>query len=86
MNKIYDERLEIVTYKVKYLNGLLEDSVEYLDHLIKQASKDIRDVADVIALLGSKTGDLLEEVENVRNGITEILTNENHPELQKHPE
>jgi len=81
LNKIYDERLEIVTYKVKYLNELIEDGTEYLDHLIKRLDDSMYDIGETVALLGQKAGNTLEQISNIQNGIIEMLSNENHPEL-----
>ena len=81
MNKIYDERLEIVTYKVKFLNDLIEDATKYLDYLIKQADKSIYDIGEKVGLLGQKAGNALKEIGNIQNGIIEMLSNENHPNL-----
>ena len=78
MNKIYDERLEIVTYKVKYLNELIEEGTKYLDYLIKQADKSLYEIGEKVGLIGKKAANAMQEVANIQNGILEMLSNENH--------
>lgn len=75
LNKIYDEKLEKIEYRVKTLNKLLDQSIDYLDYLIKQLDKDMYDTAEVVALLGEKTGDILAQIANYQEGIEDILAN-----------
>ena len=76
--KIYDNNLEKVTYKVKTLNKILDQSVEYLKFLIKETDKSILDTADVVMLFGKEASDIMSKITNVRNGIAKMLSNENH--------
>ena len=58
MNKIFDERLEKIEYKLKTLKSLIDKDIEYLDYMIKQLDKSMYDTADVVALIGKKLEDI----------------------------
>lgn len=87
MNKIYDEHLEQVVYRVEYLNELIELSTDYLDYLIEKLDEDMYDTAETVAKMGEKASKILEQVNNIQEGIFDALTDENnHPKLNAHKE
>ena len=84
MNKIYDEHLEKVVYRVKYLNELIKLSTDYLDYLIEKLDEDMYDTAEVVADLGKKASGILEQIGNIQQGIIDALTDDNnHPKMTK---
>jgi hypothetical protein len=64
---------------------MLEDSIDYLDYLIKGLDKDAYDSAQAIALSGLQAGDILAQIQAQRTALVNLLANENHsnvtPEL-----
>ena len=87
MNQIYDEHLEQVVYRVEYLNELIELSTDYLDYLIEKLDEDMYDTAETVAKMGEKASNILEQVNNIQQGIFDALTDkDNHPKLHEHQE
>lgn len=87
MNQIYDEHLEKVVYRVEYLNELIELSTDYLDYLIEKLDEDMYDTAETVAKMGEKASNILEQVNNIQQGIFDALTDKNnHPKLNAHQE
>ena len=87
MNQIYDEHLEQVVYRVEYLNELIELSTDYLDYLIEKLDEDMYDTAETVAKMGEKASNILEQVNNIQQGIFDALTDKNnHPKLNAHKE
>ena len=75
LNQIYDIKLEEVEYKLKTLNKLLDQSNKYLDYMIEQLDKSMYDTAEVVALLGQKVENVLQQAANEEDAIAGILRN-----------
>ena len=73
MNKIFDERLEKIEYKLKTLKSLIDKDIEYLDYMIKQLDKSMYDTADVVALIGKKLEDIYQQAQSERGAVADIL-------------
>jgi hypothetical protein len=85
LNKIYDQKLEKIEYKLKTLNKLIDQANNYLDYMIKQLDKSMYDTADVVALLGEKMSNVLQQAANEQDAIAGILSNHglSNDEIQK---
>lgn len=71
--EIFNQKLEKIEYKLKYLNTLIDKDIDYLDFMIEQLDKNMYSTADVLALIGDRMGKVLEKAENERTAIAGIL-------------
>ena len=83
LNKEYDARIELIEHKLEFLNKEVDEANKHIDFLIKQATKDIYKLADAMALMSQKAGNLLDKSKNYRDAIVEMFANKNHKNVSE---
>lgn len=73
VNELYDLQLSEITYKVDVQIEVSEDALGILDYMLNKINDDAWQAAEVIAVMGQRTGELLDQNDTYTKGITDIL-------------
>lgn len=83
-NAAYDLRFEKTQYTIELEIEVNDKQLEYLDYLLTRLEKYSGNEGKKISLLGEKTQNSLDRRDSVKKGLSDMLTNGNHPNLEKY--
>jgi hypothetical protein len=72
--------LEKIEYKVEIKVEISERDKKYIDYLFEKSEGDAYAVAERIALISQRTGQLIEDAETYQQGIKDIFSNHDKDE------
>lgn len=83
-NEVYDKRFEKTQYIVEIEIEVNDKELEYLEYMLSKLEKYSGNESKQISLLGDMTKNSLDRRDTVKKGLSNMLNNGNHPNLENY--